>query len=109
MERQTCLLAGETAEIFKEFTASLGILPVLTIKLIVKATSLGCHPDLMQRLLQVDHDLRTVGKHQGHHAANALRVDIGVRVIVESVAGLLHGQQQLLGFIKVFKVNPGVC
>jgi predicted small lipoprotein YifL len=59
----------------------------------------------MQRLLQVHNDLTAVGKSQGHHAAGALVVDIGVAVVIDAITPALDGTQQGLGLIQVLKVG----
>lgn len=59
----------------------------------------------MQRLLQVDDDLAAVGKHQRHHAAGALVVDIGQVGIVDAVTVGLDRFEQRFGVVHEFRVG----
>lgn len=59
----------------------------------------------MQGFLQVDDDLAPVAERQRDHSACALAIDIGVRCVVDLIAALLHGEQQLLGTVHEFKVG----
>ena len=66
-------------------------------------------PYFLQGFLQVDDDLAAVFKRQRHHAAGALVVDIGIRLIVDPVAGYFHGLQNGFCTVQVFQVahyNP---
>ena len=62
-------------------------------------------PYFLQGFLQVDDDLAAVFKRQRHHAAGALVVDIGIRLIVDPVAGYFHSLQSSFGAVEVFQVG----
>jgi predicted small lipoprotein YifL len=69
------------------------------------AARLGGHPYFMQRFLQVDDDLAAVRKAEVYHAAGALVVNIGIRFIIDSVAGHLYCFEKRLCTIHEFLVG----
>ncbi len=75
----------------------------------MKAAGPGGQPNFLQGFLQIDDDLAAVFKRQGHHAAGALVVNVGIRFIVDPVAGYFHCLQGSFGVAEVFQVahyNP---
>ena len=74
-------------------------------KPVVVAARPGRHPHLVQRLLQIDHDLAAIGKGQGDHAPRALAVHIGIRGVVDAITTALDGKQQLFGVVHEFEVG----
>ena len=66
------------------------------IHFIVKTATLGSQPNFVKRFLQVDDHLALVGKHQCHHAPNALIVDINNQIIVDAVTTGLDSQKNAL-------------
>ena len=59
----------------------------------------------MQRLLQIHHDLAAIAELQGHHATDALVVDIRLRQFVDAVTTGLNGTQHQLRAIHEFRVG----
>ena len=59
----------------------------------------------MQRLLQINDDLAPIGKHNGHHAACSLVVQIGNHLVVDSVAIALNGFKQHFGLVHEFGIG----
>ncbi len=59
----------------------------------------------MQRLLQVDDDLAPIGKHNGHHAASSLVVQVGNHLVVDSVAIVLNNFEQHFCLVHEFGVG----
>jgi predicted small lipoprotein YifL len=59
----------------------------------------------MQRPLQVDDYLTAVGKNQRDHGADALVVDIGVGLLVDTVAAGFDGAQNPLGPLHELRVG----
>jgi predicted small lipoprotein YifL len=71
----------------------------------MEASATGGQPHLVQRLLQIDHDLAAVGKGQGDHPTHTLVVDVGISVVVQAIATSLYASQQALGLVHEFKVG----
>lgn len=102
---QPGLLAGKTRQTRKKLSLPFGIQPLTVLKLVVVASTQGGHPNFMQGLLQVDDDLRSVGKHQGHHAAAALIVDIRIGFIIDAIAADLDMLQSCLSTVHELRVG----
>lgn len=106
---QTRLLRRVTAQAGKELPRAFGVLPRTAIKPIVVATGARGHPHLVQRLLQIDHDLAAVGERQGNHTAGALGIDISICGVIDQVTAALDAQQQFLGVVHEFDVGHTIC
>ena len=104
-ERQAGLSAGILPQLHPKIALALGVHPGLTVVAIVVTATAGGQPHLMQRLLQVDHNLTAVGKHQSDHATHALVVDIGIGGFVDAVAMLFDRQQQGLSQVHEFVIG----
>lgn len=105
VQTQPRLLAGKTRKTRKKLTLPFGISPLAVLKLVVVASTQSGHPNFMQWLLQVNDDLRSVGKHQGHHAAAALIVDIRIGFIIDAIAADLDVLQSCLSTVHELRVG----
>ena len=75
------------------------------IKFVMKPTTTSGQPHLVQGLLQVDHDLAAIRKSERDHAARALIVDVGIGVVIQTVAADFYARQQTFGLVQKFKVG----
>ncbi len=99
------LLGDITRETFPKLPLSLGVHPASPIKLVMKTTTAGGQPDLVQGFLQVDDDLTAVSKGQRDHATGTLVVDVSIGVIVQVIAADLHAHEQAFSLVQKFKVG----
>lgn len=58
----------------------------------------------MQRFLQINHNLASIGKHQGDHAPRALVVDVSLCVIVDAVTTGFNAFEYTFRQIHEFRV-----
>ena len=59
----------------------------------------------MQWLLQIDDNLTSVRKSQGHHGTDALVVDIGEALVIDMITTRFNGFQQFFSLVQEFKVG----
>ena len=59
----------------------------------------------MQGFLQVDDNLALVGKNQGHHATNALIVNVGLARVIDTVTTCLHCFEKIFSVGHEFRVG----
>ncbi len=99
------LLSGIAGQAFPKLTLALGVDPVRSVKFVMKATAACRQPDLMQGLLQVDHNLAAVGEGQRDHAAYPLVVDVRVGDIVQTIAADLNASKKAFSVVQKFEVG----
>lgn len=97
LQGQASLFAGVAAQVAQQFSAVFRAAPVAASVFVMEATAFGSQPNLVQRFLQVHHDLAFIAKNQSNHATIALAVDVGIRRVVDAVAALLNVGQQRIG------------
>ncbi len=97
LQRQAGLLAGVAAEVAQQLSAIFRAAPIAAIVFVMKAAAFGSEPNLVQRFLQIHHDLAFIQESQSNHTAIALAVDVGVRRVIDAVAALLDVGQQRIG------------
>ncbi len=59
----------------------------------------------MQGFLQVDDNLTLVGENQGHHAADALIVNVGQARVIDTITTCLHCFKKILSAGHEFRVG----
>ena len=97
LQWQAGLFAGVTAEVAQQLSAIFRATPIAAIVFVMKAAAFGSQPNLVQRFLQVHHDLAFIQKSQSDYATIALAVDVSVGRVIDAVAALLDVGQQRIG------------
>ena len=77
---------------------------MLTIKTVVVTTRARRHPHFLQRFLLVNNDLAVVGKRNRQHPTRALCIQIGICGVIDAIAALFYGHQQVFGAGQLFEV-----
>ena len=97
LQWQASLLAGVAAEVTQQLSVVFRAAPIAAIVFVMETAAFGSQPNLVQRFLQIHHDLAFIQKSQSDYATIALAVDVSVGRVIDAVAALLDVGQQRIG------------